>query len=101
MSVAGVVAGRLSIETFGPVFATLGTVVLNSYDFPNVESAAVLEVVGTLNGQLGTIGGRAWVSAVGVGAFTGAAPNTIVVRVTDNAGPYTGTISLIRLIVVR
>jgi len=102
MSIVGaVVNDRLAIETFNNVVAANGTVVVRSQVFPVVERAAVLEFVGTADGQLGTIGGNLWVSGVGVGAFTGATPNTIVIRAVTNAGDYLGTIAQIKVLVVR
>ncbi|MEM4154559.1 MAG: hypothetical protein QXW52_07070 [Candidatus Caldarchaeum sp.] len=100
MSIVGVVANRLAIENFGPVFATVGTVTVNSKIFPAVSRAAVIDFAGTLNGQLGTVGGNLNVSAVGAVAFTGASPNTIVIRARTNAGDYTGTIESITLLVI-
>jgi len=93
------VQGRLAIEAFTNVAAVNGTLVLNSRVFPAVEQAAVLELVGTVSGQLATVPGNAWVSAVGPLAFTGAAPNTILVRVQTAGGDYAGTISLVRVLV--
>jgi hypothetical protein len=93
------VQGRTAIESFGPVFATLGTLVLNSAVFPAVEKAAVLEAVGTVGGLLDTVPGNVWVSRVGVLAFTGAPPNTILVRVVTSDGDYTGTLSSVKVLV--
>ncbi|MEM4154988.1 MAG: hypothetical protein QXW52_09255 [Candidatus Caldarchaeum sp.] len=96
-----VVADRLAIERFGPVAAVSGTITVNSKIFPAVSDAAVLDFVGTLDGQLGTVGGNLNVSAVGATAFTGAAPNTIVIRARTNEGDYTGTVESIKVLVVR
>ncbi|MEM2233726.1 MAG: hypothetical protein QXP81_09345 [Nitrososphaerota archaeon] len=100
MSIVGepITSGRLAIETFGPVYAVLGTVVLYSRVFPVVEEAHVVGYVGTVGGLLGTSPGNLWVSAVGPAA---GAPNAITVRVVTSAGDYTGTISSIVLLVRR
>jgi hypothetical protein len=92
------VRGHLAVESFSTVYATLGTLTLQSKIFPAVESAALLgDFVSTL--YAATVTYRAWVAAVGKNAYTGAPPNTILVRIDTPAGGWTGTVTSIKVLV--
>ncbi|MEM2068414.1 MAG: hypothetical protein QXE50_05805 [Nitrososphaerota archaeon] len=90
------VAGKLAVESFTNVEAVSGTVVVNSRVFPAVEQAAVIAVVGTVNGLLDTLPHNVWVSGVG-----SPQPNSITVRAVTSDGDYAGTISSLVILTRR
>lgn len=86
---------NIAIERFNAVSVSTGTAVVYSRFYPTVGGAAVIEWTGTAPGPLYNVFVR------GVGLTAGTVPNAIVLGVEHSAGPFTGTLASVSVLVFQ